>query len=126
MHGSRINRPLAAAIAAALLSACAGCGPAQSVAEQRGGSCEARVILIPSQSMQAPPDDSFVTSLARAAQVRLTFLRSVGPDVLVFSLAAEGDDPGCAKALERLEGDPRVRSVEIDAKRTLHDDWRNR
>ena len=70
---------------------------------------------------EPPPDEKFVTDLARATGVQLAFIRAVKPGLYVFSLtSAEPDPGGCRKALERLRRDERVRSAEIDARRAHH------
>jgi hypothetical protein len=45
-------------------------------------------------------------------------LRSVTSSLHLFSLSGVGDD--CGKAVERLRGDPRVLSADIDQRRQHH------
>lgn len=80
--------------------------------------CSLQVIVSFSQDVQSPPGATFVKDLSRAARVELNYVRSVTPSLHVFVLeAADADDPGCGRALGRLRSDPRVRSVDIDARR---------
>lgn len=69
---------------------------------------------------EPPPDETFVSELARATGVQLAFTRAIKPGLYVFSLASAEADPGCREALERLRRDARVRSAEIDARRAPH------
>jgi hypothetical protein len=80
--------------------------------------CGLRVIVAFSQDFQSAPDAAFVRDVARAARVELTYVRSITPALHVFTLAAaNAGDPGCEQALARLRSEPRVRSVDIDARR---------
>jgi len=79
------------------------------------GPCATQVIVAFSRDQGNRPSDRFVRDLARADGVRLTFLRTIGLGLYVFSLAAP--DSNCRDALERLRRDARVRSVDVDQRR---------
>jgi hypothetical protein len=54
------------------------------------------------------------------AKVRLEYLRSTSPTLFVYTLSAEGKDPGCKRALSRLRQDSRVRFAEPDLRRAVN------
>ena len=105
--------------------ACVAVAPDDSRAEpdSRPGAqtCNARVMIQfaepPTAGDRTAPD---VSAIALSAGVELEFLRTAGSDIFVFSLMDEGSDASCGPALARLRSDPRVRSVDIDVKRTRH------
>lgn len=88
-------------------------------AHVRHGDCESRVILTFPADRGSHPDTALVADIARTARVRLEFLRSAGPGLYVFALAAPGDDPDCRRAIARLRDDSRVRSVDLDRRRRV-------
>ena len=104
----------------ALLMGCAARAAPQKPAASPADRCETTVIASFFQEQGSPPDERFVTDLAHAAAVHLTFLRSIGANLYVFSMTAPDADPQCHEALERLRHDPRVRSVDVDARRRAH------
>ncbi len=63
------------------------------------------------------PGDRYVRQLAHSDGVQLTFLRTIGPGLYLFSLTAPGMD--CRDALERLRHDANVRSVDVDKRREV-------
>jgi len=67
------------------------------------------------------PADAFVSQIARAANVVLVFVRTAGPGLYVYQLDAGATDDGCDAPLTRLRRDERVRSVDLDRRRTVHD-----
>lgn len=70
--------------------------------------------------MQHAPDDRFVADLARAADVRLTFVSVIARNLYLFTLSGSSGDADCRPVLERLRQDARVRSVDIDERRQHH------
>lgn len=107
-------------LACTLLSNCTLQPLAAAETEQaQAADCKARIIVGLAQA-EPSPDEKFVTDLAHAAGVQLTFIRTVGRSMYVFSLMSAESDPGCREALERLRRDARVRSVEMDARRARH------
>ena len=96
------------------------CGPSAASASAGTEMCETAIITTFFEDPGSPPDDGFVTDLARKAGVHLTFLRLAGPGLYVFSLSAPHPDRSCREALEHLRRDARVRSVDEDARRKAH------
>jgi hypothetical protein len=117
---------IAGSLAVLLLVACTeharATDPASAATPAGAGPqhCRVQVIVSFAQAAQnqSPPDDRLVQDLARVAGVNLLYLRSVTSELHLFSLSGVGDD--CGKAVERLRGDPRVRSVDIDQRRQHH------
>jgi len=103
-----------AAVSGVLLAA-VGCGSIAAQPSSRADPCAVQVIVAFSKDEGSRPNDRFVRDLAHAARVQLRFLRTVGPDLYVFALATP--EPSCRDALERLERDARVRSVDVDRRR---------
>jgi hypothetical protein len=106
-------------LASMLLAACERVPPARSVdgpadASSVGG-CHMRVIMTFTDSVGEHPADGVVTDISRAANVALVFVRTAGPGLYVFD--ANASDPRCDALLARLQGDPHVRSVDIDRRR---------
>jgi hypothetical protein len=99
-----------------LLLGCAAAACAQPRDDRaRAPSCEARVIvaLLPS------PDDALVADLARVSGARLELVRAMTSNLHLFTLTASGPEPVCSAAIERLRRDPRVRSVDLDQRRSV-------
>ncbi len=96
-------------LAAIVLGACA-------ARAARPAGCSTQVIVAFSQPVGNPPDASFVKEVGLAAHVRLTYVRSISAALQVFSLAADSE---CEAALGRVRSDSRVRSVDVDARRTI-------
>ena len=100
-----------------VLTACLGCVGAPAPAGTSSQMCEQRIIVSFRHDPGGAPDASFVTDLARATRVQLTFLRLAGPNLYVFSLSTTDPDPRCAAALDRVRKDARIRSVDLDEQR---------
>ncbi|HUN73516.1 MAG TPA: hypothetical protein VMU40_03275 [Steroidobacteraceae bacterium] len=79
-------------------------------------SCSTQVIVGFSKDHGSRPPARFVSDLASSDRVRLRFLRTVGPGLYLFSLRASEQD--CSHAIERLRRDARVRSVDLNRRRT--------
>ena len=107
-------------IAATLVAACQSPPASLPAAQKAGDSCAARAILSFTEDAGAQPDERFVTDLARASDVHLTFLRLAGPNLYVFSLSAAHSDPGCEAAFARLRSLKTVRFAEPDERRRAH------
>jgi hypothetical protein len=89
-------------------------------ATQPAAGCSARVLITLAEPSPGRPDDAFVTALERSAQGRLTFVRTVGPGILLFDLKTQNSEPVCDDALDRLRKDSRVRSADLDVARRHH------
>jgi hypothetical protein len=70
--------------------------------------------------LRAPSDANDIAALATAHALTLSVVNRLLPDLYVLDVAAGGGDPACGAALERLRADARVRSVELDARRSPH------
>jgi len=103
-----------------MLTACLGCAGGAAPAAGSTQICGQRIIVSFRHDPGGAPDASFVTDLARATRVQLTFLRLAGPNLYVFSLSTTDPDPRCAAALDRLRKDARIRSVDLDERRRAH------
>jgi hypothetical protein len=66
------------------------------------------------------PDDKLLADLSRVSGARLELIRTMTSNLHLLSLEAQGADSECRAAMERLRGDPRVRSVDIDERRKIH------
>jgi hypothetical protein len=109
-----------APLAAIVVAACASDTTASKPEALAANACSAQVIVTLAETTAPEPDGALIADLADTARVRLTFLRSAGPGMHVFTLRADDPDPTCDAAMERLRRDPRVRSVEIDEHRVRH------
>jgi riboflavin synthase len=88
--------------------------PEQPLAAASG--CSARIIV----GFHAPADATEVAALAASHALTLSIVNRLLPDLYVLDLDVRGDAAACAAALERLRADVRVRSVELDARRSPH------
>ncbi len=117
--GSEIHRghrlSLLPRLALALLCCAAGaCAqPRNDVREPADCSVQAIVAL------QQDPAPSLVADLGRASGARLELVRTMTPNLHLFSVSAPGAEAECMAAIERLRRDPRVRSVDLDQRRQI-------
>jgi hypothetical protein len=65
------------------------------------------------------PDDALVADLARVSGARLELLRTMTANLHLFSLEADGPEPECDAAVERLRHDSRVSAVDLDQRREI-------
>lgn len=97
-------------------SAAAACAqPRTNVAEAATSTCSLRVIV----ALDAAPDAALLADLSRVSGARLELIRTMTSNLHLLALEAQGDDSACMAAMERLRGDPRVRSVDVDARRRI-------
>ncbi len=66
--------------------------PAGSLSAQQ--PCTAQIIVSFSGIGQVPPDENAVQTVARASRSKLTYVRSITPDLHVFGVSSGGPDPG--------------------------------
>ncbi len=121
-HGyEHVRGPLHRGRAGLLLGVFAGAAfaPGFAAAATHEDGCHVRVIVAFASPQGAPPDAHFVTNLAHATAVQLTFLRSIGPGLDLFALSSSERDPSCRNALARLRHDRRVRSADVDQRRRV-------
>ena len=97
-----------------LSCATAACAQPRDDAGEPGG-CSVQAIV----ALQVDPVPSLVADLDRASGARLELVRTMTPNLHLFSLTAPGAEAECVAAIERLRRDPRVRSVDIDQRRQI-------
>ena len=114
------RRPAVALAWLAVVCAIAGCkerGTETALADNAECSVIAR--------FATEPDAALLADLERKNAVELEPLAAITDDLRVYRLRAVGQDEDCVAAIERLRRDDRLRSVELDARRQLHDDQSN-
>lgn len=114
-HGS--SRAAVAFVTLAVACAIGGCrerGVDSALAQNEDCSVIAR--------FTTEPDDALLADLERINSVELEPLGAITDDLRVYRLHAVGSDDGCSAAIERLRRDARVRSVDLDARRELHEE----
>lgn len=67
-------------------------------------------------------DDAVLADLARQNSLELDPIGAITRDLGVYTLRADGSDADCAAAIDRLRRDERVRSVDIDEQREIHEE----
>jgi hypothetical protein len=108
----RRARPLLALV---LGCAAAACVQPREVAQAVPSDCSLQVIV----ALDAAPDDKLLADLSRVSGARLELIRTMTSNLHLLALEAQGADSECRAAMERLRGDPRVRSVDVDARRKI-------
>ena len=112
------------AFALAATAACALCG-----CRERNGhaaladaeECSVRVIV----GFATAVDDALLADLERTNAFDLEPLEPISNDLRAYTLRAAAANDGCAAAIDRLRGDERVRSVDLDSRREIHEQQRN-
>jgi hypothetical protein len=105
---------LAAFTAASPLTACSG---AVETALADTGECSVQVIV----RHAAEPDSALLADLERTNAVTLEPVGVITRELRVYTLRAAGTNDDCIAAIYRLRRDDRVRSVDLDARRGIHD-----
>jgi hypothetical protein len=70
-------------------------------------------------ALQGDPAPALVADLGRVSGARLELVRSMTTNLHLFALSAPGPQADCVAAVERLRGDARVRSVDVDQRRQI-------
>jgi len=104
---------------ALILAACASSNTPEKAGGAHRDPCTSQVIITFTHDQGTTPDAELIEQIARAASVQLSYVRTAGPGLYVFSLAAA--EASCEEALQRLRRDARVRSVDVDAHRRVLD-----
>jgi len=65
------------------------------------------------------PDDKLLADLSRVSGARLELIREMASNLYLLTLETQGADSECRAAMERLRGDPRVKSVDVDERRKI-------
>ncbi|MGA2563336.1 MAG: hypothetical protein ABSF96_07240 [Steroidobacteraceae bacterium] len=102
------------------LAACAALGAAPLVAAD-GRACHAQIIVLPAPGTESLSDQRALQALAHQAHVELRLIRAIGPKLYLLVLSDGDNDPDCTAAIARLQADPRLLSVERDARRQSQD-----
>jgi hypothetical protein len=108
-------RTLALVAAAGAIGACEHRG--HDAARADGAECSVRVIV----RFATEADDTLLADLERMNSLELAPIGAITRDLGVYTLRAAGSDEGCASAIDRLRRDERVRSVDIDGQREIHE-----
>lgn len=82
-----------------------------------GGECSVQVIV----RHAAEPDAALLADLGRTNELELEPVGVITRDLRVYTLRTVGTNEDCIAAMYRLRRDERVRSVDLDARRGLHD-----
>lgn len=89
--------------------------PRAEVAQAAPSTCMLNVIV----ALDAVPDAALLADLSRVSGAHLVLIRTMTSNLHLLALEAPGDDSECKAAMERLRGDPRVRSVDVDSRRKI-------
>ena len=84
-------------------------------------ACQVQIIVRPATGAAPLSDEHALQALEHQAQVKLRYVRAIGPKLYLLVLADGDSDPDCAAAIARLEADPRLLSVERDVRRQPQD-----
>jgi hypothetical protein len=100
-----------------VMAAAACAQPRDDVAHDVPSGCSVRVIA----GLAGTPDAAMLAELSRASGARLELIRSMTSGLYLLSLSAAGPDSDCMAAIERLRSDARVRSVDVDERRSIQE-----
>jgi hypothetical protein len=113
-----MSRMAAAVAMTTLIAACATDYGMGSAADGKMQRCTAQVIVTLAAVPTVEPDPALIADLSRVAQVQITYLRSISPGIQVYTLSAEDAEARCNNAIERLRQDARIRSIDLDQRRS--------
>jgi hypothetical protein len=113
-RGYKRARPL---ITLVLGCAAAACARPHEAAQAVPSTCSLQLIV----ALDVAPDDELLADLSRVSGARLELIRTMTSNLHLLALEAQGADSECRAAMERLRGDPRVRSVDVDERRKIHE-----
>src|SRR5262245_57847632 len=105
---------LAPFVIACSLTACSG---QVDTTLAQADECRVQVIV----RHAAEPDSALLADLGRTNGLALEPIGVITPDVRVYTLRTAGTNEDCVAAIDRLRRDNRVISVDLDARRGLHD-----
>lgn len=111
--------PAVLALVAAAAVVIGGCN-GESINDARTGNvtCSVNVLV----RFAAEPDAALLADLERTHSLELQPRGAITRDLGVYSLRAVGPEDACDAAMRRLQRDERVRSVDLDAQRELHEE----
>ena len=111
----KFARSWVSALVVAGATACA--QPREDLSRDAPAGCSVSVIA----AFTSAPDAALLEDLSRAIGARLGLIRDMTSGLHLLSLQAAGPDSECMAAIERLRSDPRVRSVDLDARRKIQE-----
>ena len=101
----------------AIASSLTACSGAVETALADTGECSVQVIV----RHAAEPDSALLAELERTNALTLEPIGVITRDLRVYTLRAPGTNDDCIAAIYRLRRDDRVRSVDLDVRRGIHD-----
>jgi hypothetical protein len=101
----------------AIASSLTACSGAVETALADTGECSVQVIV----RHAAEPDGALLAELEREGIRPLEPIGVITRDLRVYTLRAAGTNDDCIAAIYRLRRDDRVRSVDLDVRRGIHD-----
>lgn len=111
----KCSRVLAAVVIACSIAGCDGSYVNGAFAQD--AECSMRVIV----RFSTEPDSAWLANIERRSAIKLEPAGAITADLRVFTLRATGSDEECSAALDLLRRDERVRSVDLDERRDLHE-----
>jgi hypothetical protein len=111
-------RSRSALFVAPLVAACAiggGDQRGENISYAQGAECMARVIV----RLTGEPNEALLADLERTHAIELEPQGAIANGLHVYVLRAAGS-ADCSAAIDRLRCDGRVRSVDLDSRRELH------
>jgi len=112
MAVSRV-RTLLTLVLGCAAAACA--QPRAEFAEAQTSTCTLQLIV----ALDTAPDAALLADLSRVSGAHLELVRTMTSNLHLLALEAQGGESECKAAMERLRGDPRVRSVDVDERRKI-------
>jgi hypothetical protein len=97
-----------------------GCTARAGSPAEHASVCDDRVMLAFTDNSLRPTDEDFVRDLSIAAGVKLAYVSQISTSLSLFNLSAAGADAQCRAALARLRADTRIKSADLDTRRTHH------
>ena len=94
-----------------------GCSGTVETALAETGECSVQVIV----RHAAEPDSALLADLERTNALTLEPVSVITRDLRVYTLRTAGTNDDCIAAMYRLRRDDRVRSVDLDVRRGIHD-----
>ena len=120
LGGMRVpHRRLPAAVALVTLAGAGAIGGCKERVAETASVPSAECSVIARFTTEA--NSSLLADLGRMNAVELEPLGAITDDLRVYRLHAVGSDDDCIAAIERLRRDERVRSIDLDARRELHE-----
>src|SRR6185436_6563747 len=117
------QRRLPAAVALVTLAGASAIGGCKERVAETAFAPNAECSVIARFTTEA--NSALLADLGRMNAVELEPLGAISDDLRVYRLHAVGSEDDCIAAIERLRRDERVRSVDLDARREIHEEHSN-